>query len=51
MEQTGKSGNMVILEFMEGRLGLGPEGEPVDEADPDIFKIRDQCRDRASRAD
>ena len=38
MEQTGKSGNMVILEFMEGRLGLGPEGEPVDEADPDIFK-------------
>lgn len=38
MEQTGKSGNMVILEFMEDRLGLGPDGEPIEEADPDIFK-------------
>ena len=38
MEQTGKSGNMVILEFMEDRLGLGSDGEPIEEADPDIFK-------------
>lgn len=38
MEQTGKSGAAVIREFMEDRLGFGPEGEPVEEADPDLFK-------------
>lgn len=38
MEQTGRSGAAVIREFMEDRLGLGPEGEPVEEADPDLFK-------------
>lgn len=38
MEQTGRSAPAVIREFMEDRLGLGPEGEPVDEADPDLFK-------------
>lgn len=38
MEQTGKSGPAVIRDFMEDRLGLGPEGLPVEEADPDLFK-------------
>lgn len=38
MEATGRSANAVIREFMEDRLGLGPEGEPVEEADPDLFK-------------
>jgi len=38
MEQTGRSGPSVIREFMEDRLGFGPEGEPVEEADPDLFK-------------
>lgn len=38
MEQTGRSGQAVIREFMEDRLGLGPEGEPIEEADPDLFK-------------
>ncbi|MEO0466350.1 MAG: transcription antitermination factor NusB [Pseudomonadota bacterium] len=38
MEQTGRSAKAVIREFMEDRLGYGPEGEPVEEADPDLFK-------------
>ena len=38
MEQTGKSGKAVIREFMEDRLGFGPDGIPVEEADPDLFK-------------
>ena len=38
MEQTGKSGKAVIREFMEDRLGFGPDGVPVEEADPDLFK-------------
>lgn len=38
MEQSGKSAKAVIREFCEDRLGYGPEGEPVEEADPDIFK-------------
>ncbi|MCI4646299.1 MAG: transcription antitermination factor NusB [Hyphomonadaceae bacterium] len=38
MEQTGRGGKGVIREFMEDRLGIGPEGEPVEEADPDLFK-------------
>lgn len=38
MEQTGRGANAVIREFMEDRLGFGPEGEPVEEADPDLFK-------------
>lgn len=38
MEQTGRGGAAVIREFMEDRLGIGPEGEPVEEADPDLFK-------------
>ncbi len=38
MEQTGQSARSVIADFMEDRLGLNDEGEPVEEADPDIFK-------------
>lgn len=38
MEQTGKGAQATIRAFMEDRLGLGPEGEPVEEADPDLFK-------------
>ncbi|MEL6287039.1 MAG: transcription antitermination factor NusB [Pseudomonadota bacterium] len=38
MDQTGKSARAVIREFMDDRLGLGPEGDPVEEADPDLFK-------------
>ena len=38
MEQTGQSAKAVIREFCEDRLGMGPDGEPVEEADPDIFK-------------
>lgn len=38
MEATGRGASAVIREFMEDRLGLGPEGEPVEEADPDLFK-------------
>ena len=38
MEQTGLSAKAVIREFCEDRLGMGPDGEPVEEADPDIFK-------------
>jgi N utilization substance protein B len=38
MEQTGQSAKAVIRQFCEDRLGIGPEGEPVEEADPDIFK-------------
>ena len=38
MEQTGISAKAVIREFCEDRLGMGPDGTPVEEADPDIFK-------------
>jgi transcription antitermination protein NusB len=38
MEQTEQSGRSVIADFMEDRLGLNDEGEPIEEADPDIFK-------------
>jgi len=38
MEQTGQSARSVIADFMEDRLGLNEEGEPVEEADPDLFK-------------
>jgi N utilization substance protein B len=37
MEQTEQSARSVIADFMEDRLGLNDEGEPVEEADPDIF--------------
>lgn len=38
MEQTERGAGAVMREFMEDRLGFGPEGEPVEEADPDLFK-------------
>ena len=38
MEQTGRSSGAVVHEFMQDRLGFGPEGEPVEEADPDLFR-------------
>lgn len=38
MEQTQQSGRSVIADFMEDRLGLNDEGEPIEEADPDIFR-------------
>ena len=38
MEQTEKSARATIREFMEDRLGLGPEGVPIEDADPDLFK-------------
>ncbi|MEM9667670.1 MAG: transcription antitermination factor NusB [Pseudomonadota bacterium] len=38
MEQTGESANAVIRQFCEDRLGFGPEGIPVEEADPNLFK-------------
>lgn len=38
MEQTGKSAKATIRAFMEDRLGVGPDEEPVEEADPDLFK-------------
>lgn len=38
MEQTEKSARATIRDFMEDRLGLGPDGTPVEEADPDLFK-------------
>lgn len=38
MEQTNEGSQAVIREFMEDRLGFGPDEEPVEEADPDLFK-------------
>jgi N utilization substance protein B len=38
MEQTEQSTRSVIADFMGDRLGLNDEGEPIEEADPDIFK-------------
>lgn len=38
MEQTGQSARSVIADFMEDRLGLNDEGDPVEEADPDLFR-------------
>ncbi len=38
MEQTEKSARATIRDFMEDRLGIGPDGVPVEEADPDLFR-------------
>lgn len=38
MEQTEKSARATIRDFMEDRLGIGPDGAPIEEADPDLFK-------------
>ena len=39
MEQTEQSVRSVIADFMGDRLGLDDEGEPIDEADPDLFRF------------
>lgn len=38
MEQTEQSARSVIADFMADRLGLNDEGEPVEDADPDLFR-------------
>ena len=38
MEQTAQGVNLIIREFCNDRLGMGPDGDPIEEADPDIFK-------------
>lgn len=38
MEQSGKTARATIRDFMEDRLGIGPDEDPVEEADPDLFK-------------
>jgi N utilization substance protein B len=38
MEQTQQSARSVIVDFLEDRLGLDGEGEPIEEADPDLFR-------------
>lgn len=38
MEQTQQSVRSVVADFLEDRLGLNDEGEPIEEADPDIFR-------------
>lgn len=38
MEQTGQGANAAIRDLMDDRLGLGPNEDPVEEADPDLFK-------------
>ena len=38
MEQTGQGVNAAVRDFLNDRLGLGDEGQPVEEADPDMFK-------------
>lgn len=38
MEQTGQSAKAAIRDLMNDRLGVGPNEEPVEEADPDLFK-------------
>jgi N utilization substance protein B len=39
LEHTGQGVKAVIRDFLDDRLGLGPEGEPLEEADPDLFKL------------
>lgn len=38
MEQTDKSARATIRAFMEDRLGIGPDEQPVEDADPELFK-------------
>lgn len=38
MEQTGQSAPSVIADFLEDRLGLDDEGQPIEEADPELFR-------------
>lgn len=38
MDQTGQGVKAAIRDFLNDRLGLGDEGDPIEEADPDLFK-------------
>lgn len=38
MEQTGQSAKAAIRDLMDDRLGVGPDEQPVEEADSDLFK-------------
>lgn len=38
LEMTDRGVQGVIREFMEDRLGLDDDGQPVEDADPDLFK-------------
>src|SRR5690606_19345403 len=38
MEQSQQPARSAVADFMEDRLGLNDEGEPIEEADPDIFR-------------
>ncbi|MAP93774.1 MAG: transcription antitermination factor NusB [Ponticaulis sp.] len=38
LELTERGVSAVIREFMEDRLGLDDDGNPVEDADPDLFK-------------
>ncbi len=38
MEQTSQSAKAAIRDLMNDRLGVGPNEDPVEEADPDLFK-------------
>ncbi|MAI92063.1 transcription antitermination factor NusB [Ponticaulis sp.] len=38
LEMTDRGAKAVIREFMEDRLGLDDDGQPVEDADPDLFK-------------
>lgn len=38
VEQTGRSGVSVIDDYCEDGIGLDDEGNPIDSADPEIFR-------------
>lgn len=38
LEITERGAKAVVREFMEDRLGLDDDGQPVEDADPDLFK-------------
>jgi transcription antitermination protein NusB len=37
MEQSGRSARGTIGDFIDDRLGIGPDERPVEEADPELF--------------
>lgn len=38
IEQTGRSGRAVIDDYCENGIGLDDEGQPIEAADPEIFR-------------
>lgn len=38
IEQTGRSGRSVIDDYCEDGIGLDDEGQPIEAADPEIFR-------------